>query len=314
MAWYDKVSSRVGTVNPLASIGENWSSISGQTAKDRASSNADRKAQGIREQSDDVLSKMPGYEGYINDDGSLMNMYQMTPQQLDMAGYNGYMDQAQHLQSGMGYDTASSALGDLQGIAQSQGLSSVGQAQMDALGQSQSNLYDDLSQNLSMSRAQGMQSAATNGGLSTGAAERMSSNLGLQGLMEKQNIARQGADQSAAITSSDEMMKLGLLQNLPGQGLQVDQYATGLQGANNSMNLQKANMYGQQDLANANIANQAQSMNIGNALSGRQDKNANLYKRWQDEAALKGNTELAALQTQQSGNQMSFMNALTGQG
>jgi len=158
------------------------------------------------------MEGMPEWESLLGKDGLLESPYQLTSPESIQGMFQDVVEQY-----GLpGYEKAMSGADYLSDIAKSEGMSPYALAQMEQQRLEEGSLRDALQTSLAGSRATGLSNLASTGGYDSGARERMMSNLGVQGLIGGQGIARQGATTRAGIGASDALYKQNILSSLPG--------------------------------------------------------------------------------------------------
>jgi hypothetical protein len=150
----------------------------------------------------------------------------------DLPKYLASLVSTKDVGTGDQYQNALSALQNLNRFATAQGPSQQATylAQQQMLNEGG---LRDTAQNQAGSQAStAMRALAMQGGLSSGARERLANQSALQRNLSLQNVARQGSMDRMGILAQDEASKLAMMQQLPGMFTAADQYSTGLQGSN----------------------------------------------------------------------------------
>lgn len=165
-------------------------------------------------------------------------------------------------------DTARGLLGNLQGFANQQGPSSIAQSLLSANDAETSSMIDKMQNANASQMATQSANLATKGGMSSGARERLASNMANNNVNNINSINQQSSINNLNTLAQDEERKFGLLKDLPSQYLgladrvnnnrQFD-ISNSLGVATNSYN-QGMQAYGANQLARQ----QAQSYNAGN--------------------------------------------------
>jgi hypothetical protein len=149
------------------------------------------------------------------------------------------------------------------------------QLEQQQLGQQQAR--EDLSGTSALRQQEQLDQLAMQGGLSSGARERIG-RQSLQGrMMQEQQLARQGQMDRMGLRSAEEQRRMQLQQQMPGMQLGLDQYQTGLHQQNRASDFQKASMWQQQ----ANVDEQRR-------LANAQAKQQLELQAWQQKMAAEG--------------------------
>lgn len=165
-------------------------------------------------------------------------------------------------------DTARGLLGNLTSFANQQGPSSIANSLITANNAETGALRDSLQNQNASQMATASANLATKGGRGSGARERLASNMATNNVNNLNQINQQSSLNNLNTLAQDEDRKFGLLQQLPGQFMNMAnrtdanrQFDIG-NSLNTSMNTYNQGMqaYGANQLARQ----QAQSFNAGN--------------------------------------------------
>ncbi len=243
------------------------------------------------------MAKQPGYATLRNPDGSLNDLYAANAaqqrsvahggaQEVDITGKTG-LDSRMNLNqvkssdvtagtikagsiadptkvnAGAQAGNASTDLDRLRSNAFSAAPSAFANAQNVENDRMLAQSSDRLSQNAATGLAQQQSNMAMQGGLDSSARARMGRQAMNAEIMGKQDLYNQNAGAHNQVAMADAQNKQQQQMAMPGMGLQVDQYSTGLQRGN-------VDAQTQANLANANMSQQASTANVGNNLAAQQ--------------------------------------------
>lgn len=208
----------------------------------------------------------PGYQGYTNPYGTLLDQFKLGNHSVDASGFaipkfdEVMMDP--------------SALNQIKEQAFNQGPSAWAQLANLSQARSQQDAYDSVANQGAGSRAQAMADMSRLGGLSGGAMERMATTGAKNDAFGRNAVLRQGMADKSNIGLADQAQKAQLLQALP--GFELSKANLKLQNNAAATDVNKFNTTNQIDLSKYNntMAAQTDQFNISNQLKDREGKNA----------------------------------------
>lgn len=261
------------------------------------------------------MAERPGYKGINNPDGTQNRTFVNENQKSQIGELDKRLGNVKDVSvtktvgPGSDFTAAQGDMASLRARAFGTGPSAQAQAQMKLADSKNAESRDMLNKDSARQQQSSVNAMAQQGGISSGSRERMAMNAQRQKIMGSQGLSRQGEQTHMQISAQDEAQRSQLQQQMPGMGVQMDAYNTGLQNQdrnvdmqqqqfNAGLGMQKTNAWSGMMDAEQNRKQQNDQYNTTNQIQDNQSMNNWNMDGWQTDMAATGAGQAADVQQQ----------------